>query len=374
MALLIIALVIAAAALVVGSRQTKVPPPFGLARNGADHLRRDGDIYTVDPVDGHDGRDRRRARRWTPNPVFSHDGTRIAFRRGSMISGSPADDIVVVKADGSQSRSSSRPARSPADPGGFEWAPDSRSLLVGRGAHGNRTLRRCGLRPTQAIWLFDATAATPRGLATDAFVLHSARSGRPMARPSSSTVRRTPGSSCSCSISHTGHETLLADGGPDNDLGAARWSPDGTQVVYNRLRRRMPRVAAAVHRQRRRHGHGARSRRARASASTSTPPGRRTGSRIAFSRYEHVGHGLAHSADRDLHARRRRASAASDRCPARFARRRPNRSRPFRHGRRRAVPRVVAGRQSLIAFPSEATGHPVADQSGRRHLAHRSGS
>ena len=34
MAVLVVALALAAVALVVGSRQTKVPPPFGLARNG----------------------------------------------------------------------------------------------------------------------------------------------------------------------------------------------------------------------------------------------------------------------------------------------------------------------------------------------------
>ena len=31
----------------------------------------------------------------------------------------------------------------------------------------------------------------------------------------------------------SGHETSSPTGGSENDFGAARWSPDGAQVVYN---------------------------------------------------------------------------------------------------------------------------------------------
>jgi hypothetical protein len=100
MALLIIALTLAAAVLVAGSRQTKIPAPFGLARNGLVVYALDGDIFTLDPATG----------RTTPlvadperdfDPTFSADGTRVAFRRETTRDGRPSEAIVVVAADGS---------------------------------------------------------------------------------------------------------------------------------------------------------------------------------------------------------------------------------------------------------------------------------
>ena len=63
--------------------------------------------------------------------MFSPDGTRIAFRRANLLGGSPAEDIVVVERRRDQARGDHRRA----DPvkggaGRFEWAPDSRTLLV----------------------------------------------------------------------------------------------------------------------------------------------------------------------------------------------------------------------------------------------------
>ena len=51
----------------------------------------------------------------------------------------------------------------------------------------------------------------------------------------------------------SGDERVIAEGGMD-DFGAARWSLDGSQVVYNALGTRGSRFTAALDRQRRRHG------------------------------------------------------------------------------------------------------------------------
>ena len=193
---LLIALLVGAALIVVGSRQTKVPPPFGVAAQRPDRLRPPAATSTRRiPCQGTTRRSSRPA--WTPNG-FSHDGTRIAFRRASAIDGNPADNIVVVKADGS------RPVVVTPNPirrtDRFEWAPDSRSLLVDAARGTPRALGDAS--DELGIWLFDANAATPPRLLAAKPPSTSARSSRPTARPSSSTARPTPGSGCWCSNWH----------------------------------------------------------------------------------------------------------------------------------------------------------------------------
>jgi hypothetical protein len=146
LALLVIALIVAAAALIAGSTQNRVPPPFGPARNGVITYASKGDIYTIDPATGTTA-----AIVTGPtvdsDPVFSPDGTRIAFRQANPLNGSPAEDLVVVGPDGSKPVViTANPI--PAGPSRFEWAPDSRSLLV-------------GVNDDSAIWLYDVSAAAP---------------------------------------------------------------------------------------------------------------------------------------------------------------------------------------------------------------------
>ena len=177
LALLIIALVIAAAALVVGSRQTRVPPPFGLAANGLIAYASAGDIYVLDPGDGHVARHRHRAGRSTPSPVFSPDGTRIAFRRAAdMTAGSPPRT-----SSSSLPTARIRPSSPRADPG---WA---RALRVGAGLpldprHGRPSSTRrsgCSTRPPPQ---------PPRTIATNAFALD-----RPFQPPDGTVDPHRPG-------------------------------------------------------------------------------------------------------------------------------------------------------------------------------------
>jgi hypothetical protein len=130
-ALAILALLLAAV-LVVGS-QPRLPPPFGLARNGLIAYAKDGDILTVDPATG--------ARKWITSgneddrdPQWSLDGTRMAFLR-NLLAGPPMepggtiDSVVVVDREGNVI-AKSRPIPG-IDPDAVAWSPDGRSIAVG---------------------------------------------------------------------------------------------------------------------------------------------------------------------------------------------------------------------------------------------------
>lgn len=115
-ALLVVALV-ALAIVAVGSRQRRVPPPFGPARNGELLSSADGDIFAVDPNSG----------QATPviagpalefGPMFSRDGTKFLFLRGGRDDGL---DIVVANADGSEANVVTQVVDGPD---WVDWSPD----------------------------------------------------------------------------------------------------------------------------------------------------------------------------------------------------------------------------------------------------------
>lgn len=218
LALLIIALVVGVAIVAVGARQAKVPPPFGVARNGLIAYSADGDIFTLDPVTGIStaivtGPETDNA------PVFSPDGTRIAFGRATDNSTGHPVSIFVAGADGSNPVAvTTEPI--PSGPEHFGWAPDSRSILADAP----------GL---SAVWLFDVTHPGPPKVAASNANTYL----QPFQPPDGTAIliiRATDtGTQLSTIDTNTGRETVLATGGPSNDLGAAAWSPDGKQVVYN---------------------------------------------------------------------------------------------------------------------------------------------
>ena len=217
LALVLIALLVAAAVAISGSRQIPVPEPFGLARNGAIAWYADGDIYTADPVTGVTtaivtGPEE------DVDPVFSPDGTRLAFGRFVAGEDPPLMDIVVADADGTHPRViTTEPI--PVDEVRFEWAPDSRSLIADSPGDSE-------------IWRYDATTKAPRAVvASDASIYL-----RPFQPPDGQRIliqRHTGALSKLVTLDvATGAETVLAEGAGD-ELGSARWSGDGSQVVYN---------------------------------------------------------------------------------------------------------------------------------------------
>jgi Tol biopolymer transport system component len=217
LALVLIALLAAAAVAISGANQSRVPAPFGLARNGAIAWYADGDIYSADPVTGITTAIVTGTQE-DVDPVFSPDGTRLAFGRFVEGDDPPRMDIVVADADGTHPQViTTEPI--PVDDVRFEWAPDSRSLIV-------------DAPDETGIWRYDATTKAPRTVvATEtSFYL------RPFQPPDGQQllIERHEGALSRLIALNlvTGVETLLAEGAGD-ELGSARWSADGSKVVYH---------------------------------------------------------------------------------------------------------------------------------------------
>jgi Tol biopolymer transport system component len=169
-ALLIVALVVAA--LAVGSRQQRLPPPFGLAATGQFVYDSKGDLYLA-TTDGES------VRRLTDEPgvefgaTFSRDGTRIAY--WSRLAGA-MPILRVVGADGSGARTvggSMNVAIDPTYPG-VDWSPDGHHVAFNTTAgelyvldvDRNEAPRRLGegpLRRFEPAWSPDGTMIAFRG-------------------------------------------------------------------------------------------------------------------------------------------------------------------------------------------------------------------
>jgi hypothetical protein len=128
LALFILALLVGAALVYVGSHQTRVPPPFGPAANGLIPYSSNGDLYLGDPVTGQarplvTGPDSD----WGPS--FSRDGALVGFIRDvPSANGQNLGDIYVVRPDGSDLR---RITPQPIhDLVWAQWAPDGRIAVI----------------------------------------------------------------------------------------------------------------------------------------------------------------------------------------------------------------------------------------------------
>jgi Tol biopolymer transport system component len=215
-ALMIIALVLVAAIVFVGSRQTKLPPPFGVARNGQITYAANGDIYTADPVTGvstpivvGDALDR--------NPIFSRDGMRIAFLR-QLPNETGKFQLIVVARDGGAATIASSDAVQTPDL--FDWSPDGAALIVGTADA--RLIRYDltggpGVVLAEGVHVQDGAFRPPDG----AQILY-----QPDTTETALMVMNADG---------TG-KRLVFKGGMDQEGGAitgmVRWSPDGQRIAF----------------------------------------------------------------------------------------------------------------------------------------------
>ncbi|MFL5650564.1 MAG: hypothetical protein ACJ777_04720 [Chloroflexota bacterium] len=119
-ALLVLAL---AVALLVAGSSRRVAPPFGLAANGKLAFVQAGQIYTSD-YPGAIPRPVTTGAATYDRPVFSRDGSRIAYQHFSDIE-AQRGDVIVADADGSNSLVLDS-GISPI--GSISWSPDSRYL------------------------------------------------------------------------------------------------------------------------------------------------------------------------------------------------------------------------------------------------------
>jgi dipeptidyl aminopeptidase/acylaminoacyl peptidase len=144
---LIAILVAALLAAYIGMHQQKLPPPFGVARNGAMVYGSGGDIYRLDPTTGVST-----ALVTGPEtdqvPMYSRDGTRFAFFRQTG-TGPTTYRLVAANSDGTGQRVIS------TDPVTFDysinWSADGRSIILDD-THGHVTrLDTVGNVPPQNV-------------------------------------------------------------------------------------------------------------------------------------------------------------------------------------------------------------------------------
>jgi Tol biopolymer transport system component len=229
--LALLALLIAGAlALYAGSRQQRLPAPFGPAANGVVAYSQEGDIYVANPSTGN-----ATAISSGPEtdlrPIFSPDGTKVVFERKVSGGGS---DLYVVGADGAGlTRATTDPIvlmrTNVGDP--YQFSPDGRSLIV--------VAQRGDAAPGLLLVAADGSGDRRLDLATLADRVTTV---------SEPTFRPPDGKE----IMFVGTDVDPADGGPgvyavnvstgdvrtivetdaSHELDAATWSPGGQLVSY----------------------------------------------------------------------------------------------------------------------------------------------
>lgn len=213
---LIAVLLAAALAVYVGSQQAKLPPPFGVARNGLIAYSAEGDIFTSD-LDGGAPRALTTGPETDSDPFYSPDGQQIAFLRSA--DGRREFDLMVVPSGGG------RPVRLSATPlataDTYEWAPDSTWIMVNTP---DRRLLRLDL----------STPGQPAVIATDAVLSPGASAFRPPDGEQIMFTRDSIGGLWALTVDGYGTPRLLIDNPePENrDFRYARWSPDGTKIAF----------------------------------------------------------------------------------------------------------------------------------------------
>jgi hypothetical protein len=215
----------------IGTRTTRVPPPFGPADNGRLIYSADGDIVIRDglqsaqqvlisgPSNDHD-------------PGYSPDGTRLLYLSDE---GGKAH-VMSSMADGSNGH------RIMDDPIGdnvhIVWAPDSRRiavvnaprgipqlLIVPVDGSGERVVDLGGLRPTDILW------RPPDGHELLVRVIKPAelRADQSPYTPIQFYLVDVDGSAAPRPLGIDPHDNF----GPDWDNSGPEWSQDGTAIFYN---------------------------------------------------------------------------------------------------------------------------------------------
>jgi dipeptidyl aminopeptidase/acylaminoacyl peptidase len=215
---LIVLLVAALFAAYVGTHQQKLPPPFGVARNGAMLYGSGGDIYRLDPVSGVST-----ALVTGPEtdqiPMYSKDGTRFAFFRQTG-TGAKTYQLVVANIDGTGQRVVS------TDPVTFDysinWSGDGRSIILDD-THGHVTrLDTVGDSPPRKITytqVGDIIALRPPD--ERELLYRTDAAGRPSLQI--------------MDIDGTHPRPVFPSGRTairDDDYSQYEWSPDGSKIAF----------------------------------------------------------------------------------------------------------------------------------------------
>lgn len=228
--LALIGVLLALAAVAYVGSQRRLPEPFGLAGNGLIAVSRGGDITMVDPVTGSSttivaGPDTDFAAQVSP------DGTHVAFLRQRVDGNVEFQDLVVAKVDGSEPTVIT-PRSVINGIGMFAWSPDSRTILAD--LDDNDELRLYDVAATAAPRTITVDQLAPIG---DPVYPGMTTYTAPFQPPDGKAIliqRQTASGAALVRLDlATMQQTVLAEGTRPDDLGGARWSPDGTQVVFN---------------------------------------------------------------------------------------------------------------------------------------------
>lgn len=206
--LAIVALLLAVmAAVFIGSQPTKLPPPFGLARNGSLLFADDsGVIHRYDPLTGTQtaivsGPDR------YSDPTSSRGGRQIAF-----VGGGTPSEVFVAGIDGSSVRALSGTY---FGPDAIDWSPDDRQLAL---------VSRVGGVPSVSIVEVDGSGARTLPLDLEVSVARYLADGR----------LALIGSGALYVVDADGTDLRMILPAPDfRGLGISP-SPDGRSLIYTR--------------------------------------------------------------------------------------------------------------------------------------------
>jgi Tol biopolymer transport system component len=228
-ALIIISLLLAAVAVYVGSNETRLPAPFGVAANGVIAFADpNGAILTADPVTGSStvivagsGHER---------PIFSPDGRRLALLHANAAG---AFDVVVTDQLGQARRTITTEPLTSVDL--LTWSPEGGSVVA--------------IVPSGQVLFFDASRTAPPRVLTDpggtpvsiapaSSGLHAQNLFRPPAGNELLFVERNGAGLGLYAIGAdgTGRRTIIdaETAGPTiASLEVPEWSPDGTQVAVS---------------------------------------------------------------------------------------------------------------------------------------------
>jgi Tol biopolymer transport system component len=222
LAIVVLALLFAAAAVYIGSQQQRVPPPFGLARNGLVAYDAGGDIFTADPVTGA-ATAIVKGPETDVGPRFSLDGRQFAFERKL---GTTRSQIYVAHADGTGLTlvTPEAVALTAADAGRawlkYDFSPDGKTLLIATTTKGTPTITLANTDGTGVRELDVGMAATelsfrpPDGREILFTGIAPARKGLFAVDVATGKVRDIK---------------LIA---AEFDMAGPSWSPDGSRIAY----------------------------------------------------------------------------------------------------------------------------------------------